>query len=135
MSDSAQEDGTDAASTGESGAMRKFWLFFSLLVLDLSASMILMTSIFPGIYDSQGTSKGYTLTGSILDLLILSAIRFTLAICAFLVSFYRGEVRQEYPFDLHHPNGLKKSRDEIEQEALEQGFMTWLRQYIFRVSL
>jgi hypothetical protein len=134
MSDSAQEDGTDPASTGESGASRKIWLFFSLLVLDLSASIILMTSIFPGIYDSEGTSKGYTLTGSILDLLILSAMRFTLAICGFLVSFYRGEVRQEYTFDLHHPNGLKKSRDELEQEALEQSFMTWLRQYVFRAA-
>lgn len=134
MSGLAQEDGEASPTVLERGARKKFCLFCSVLVFDLLTSVILMTPVVSKIYDFEDISKGYTIAGSILDLFILSIIRFALAICAFLASFCLGKVRQEYPFDLTHPNGLKKSRDELEQEALEQSFLTWLRQYAFRAA-
>eukprot|EP00980_Cylindrotheca_fusiformis_P014761 scaffold4025_cov106-Cylindrotheca_fusiformis.AAC.3 len=135
MSSSAQQVGGDVSAAGENGgSKRKCWLFFSVLGFDLLASVILMTPLVNRIYSIEGTSKGYTIGGSIVDLFILSGVRFVLAGVAFVVAFCRGQVRKEYPFDLFHPNGLKKSRDELEQEALEQSVFSWLRQYTFRAA-
>jgi hypothetical protein len=125
---------TEDPVANERKMTRKFALFCFVTLLDLTVSTIMMTPVIHKIYDYEGTTKNYTLSGSVLDLFILSALRFLLEILAFLISFWRGEIRPEYPFDLHHKNGLKKSRQELEQEALEQSFLSWLRRYIFRPS-
>jgi hypothetical protein len=67
-----------------------------------------------------------------LDLFFLGALRWAASIVAFIVAFYRGEIRPEYPFDMHRRNGVKKSREELEQESLEQTFFSWLWRYISR---
>jgi len=43
-------------------------------------------------------------------------------------------VREEYPFNVLHPNGKKKSRDELEEEALQQSFGTWCCRYVNRAA-
>lgn len=82
----------------------------------------------------EGTSEPYTLGGSLLDLLFLAAIRLVFALLALLISYCKGEIRPEYPFNLFHKNGIKKSREELEEEALEQSFFAWLSRYVSRPS-
>ncbi|KAL3944004.1 MAG: hypothetical protein SGBAC_001914 [Bacillariaceae sp.] len=122
------------SSKEEKTITRNFWLFFLMLVLDLVASVILMTPLIPKIYSLEGTSHIFKLPESIIDLGILSAARFSLALIAFSYSFASAGVRPDYPFDLYKANGDKKSSSELEQEALEQSFFSWFKNYVFRAS-
>lgn len=133
MSASGVEAEMDS-SKEEKAITRKFWLFFVFLVVDLGTSVILMTPIIPRIYHLEGTSNIFKLPESVIDLGILSAVRFVLALIAFLYSFSAAKVRAEYPFDLYKPNGDKKSTSELEYETLEQSFFSWLRNYVFRAT-
>eukprot|EP00535_Pseudo-nitzschia_heimii_P000051 CAMPEP_0197181692 /NCGR_PEP_ID=MMETSP1423-20130617/5899_1 /TAXON_ID=476441 /ORGANISM="Pseudo-nitzschia heimii, Strain UNC1101" /LENGTH=897 /DNA_ID=CAMNT_0042631989 /DNA_START=38 /DNA_END=2731 /DNA_ORIENTATION=- len=126
---------TDAKKTGT-------WLFrgaIFFLFLDVLVSVLVMSPILPWVRhhegsDSPSSTHNYTLAGSLLDLLVLSGCRVATASIAFLISFLRGRVREEYPFDVFHPNGKKKTRDELEQEALQQSFGTWLSRYVNRAA-
>jgi hypothetical protein len=109
-----------------------FWTFMGLISLDILFSVLLMLPILPWIYRYEGATQLYTFAGSMLDLLILSGVRIITLLVAFLYSFLKGEIRPEYPFDIYHRNGLKKSREELEQEALEQSFFTWLGRNVSR---
>lgn len=109
-----------------------FWTFLGLLLLDILFSVLLMLPILPWIYRYEGATKQYTFAGSMLDLLVLTGARVVTLLFAFLYSFLKGEIRPEYPFDSHHRNGLKKSREELEQESLEQSFFTWLGRHVSR---
>lgn len=111
---------------------RRCWSFFFVLLLDVTASVVLMTSFIPKISQREGTSQHFTFSGSVFDLFILSVLRFIFANIAFLISFWKGEIRPEYSFDILHKNGTKKSREELEQEALEQSFLSWLKRYTMR---
>jgi hypothetical protein len=109
-----------------------FWTFMGLLCLDILFSVLLMLPILPWIYRYEGATQNYTFAGSMLDLLLLTGARVVTSLFAFLYSFLKGEIRPEYPFDITHPNGLKKSREELEQEALEQTFLSWLGRHVMR---
>ena len=128
MTDQADVD----PSVEEGKRKRKCWTFFFVLLLDVITSVILLTSLIKPISKADDTSSHFTFSGSVLDLFILSILRFVFAIVAFIVSFTRGQVRPEYPFDMFHKNGVKKSRDELEREALEQSFFAWLKRYTLR---
>lgn len=77
-------------------------------------------------------AKNYKFGNSLFDILVLAATRICLALLAFAVSYCKGEVRPEYSFDMYHPNGTKKSREELEEESLEQSFSSWFRRYVSR---
>lgn len=78
-------------------------------------------------------SDHYTLWGSLIDLVILAALRILSGIVAIVVSYERAQVRPEFEIDLHHPNGEKKSREELELEALEEPFFpSWIWRYVTR---
>ena len=70
---------------------------------------------------------------SIVDLFILSMIRIIASTCALGISYYRKqndddqERHEWYPLELNHPNGTKKTRDELEEESLEQPILQWLK--------
>ena len=75
----------------------------------------------------QGETKKdhYTFATSMLDLLILTIARGAAIVIGFMISFSCGgssrkRSEDEYYFlDRHHrSNGLKKSREELEQEAV-----------------
>jgi hypothetical protein len=53
---------------------------------------------------------------------------------AFFFSFLTGKVRPEYPFDVHHPNGTKKSQEQLDEELLEQPFRVWFGNYLHRAA-
>ncbi len=64
---------------------------------------------------------------------ILAALRLKAAVFALAISYYRNEEPPQ-PFSLYHPNGDKKSREELDQEALEEAISLWLRRFIRRPS-
>ena len=129
------EADTDARKNG-------IWLFrgaIFFLFLDLLVSILIMSPLIPWVRhqegsDSPSSTHNYTLSGSLVDLLVLSGCRVATTSIAFVISFLRGRVRDEYPFDTFHPNGKKKTRDELEEEALQQSFGTWLSRYVNRAA-
>ena len=130
-----QEAG-DAATT-KNGV----WLFrgtIFLLFLDVVVSFLLMSPMIPWVKrhneSESSTNHHYTVSGSLLDLLLLSGCRVVTTSVAFCVAFLRGKIRDEYPFDVFHANGKKKTRDELEEEALQQSFGTWLCRYLNRAA-
>jgi hypothetical protein len=76
--------------------------------------------------------QGYKFSDSLFDLLVLAAARVSFALVAFLISYVKGEIRPEYSFNMYHDTGVKKSREELEEEALEQSFSLWFRSYVKR---
>ncbi len=84
------------------------------------------------ISSKQVTSRDYKFFDSLSDILVLAATRILLAMLAFSIAYCKGEIRPEYYFNVLHENGTKKSRDELEEEALEQSFLLWLKRYISR---
>ena len=77
-------------------------------------------------------SDHYTVWGSLLDLAILAGLRILSGFLSLIVSYEKGQVRPEFQFDLHHPNGVKKSREELEMEALEEPFYPWFVRFVSR---
>ena len=132
-----------AGDTDAATARDGIWLFRGavlLLFLDILVSTLLMSPILSWVRhhqeneSSSSSNHHYALDGSLLDLLLLSGCRVVTASVAFAISFLRGRVREEYPFDVLHPNGKKKTRDELEEEALQQSFGTWFCRYVNRAA-
>jgi hypothetical protein len=127
-------------AVGTATAKNGIWRFRGvvfLLFLDVLVSVLLMSPILPWVrrhQEDESNHHHYTLAGSLLDLIILSGCRVGTALIAFAVSFLRGRVRDEYQFAVVHPNGKKKTRDELEEEALQQSFGTWLCRYVNRAA-
>ena len=68
------------------------------------------------------------------DLAGLSVLRIITAVFALLRSYLSDTVPLESPFSLYHPNGEKKSREELDNEALEEHCCPWFRRYVSRPS-
>jgi ATP-binding cassette subfamily B (MDR/TAP) protein 9 len=113
----------------------KLGAFLVLLFLDGVISAILLTSLFPGIARTEYETSQFTFYGSLLDLFWLALARLTLAAGGLLVAFLTAEVPPEWPFSLYHANGEKKSREELENEALEEPFGPWFRRWISRPAV
>jgi hypothetical protein len=77
-------------------------------------------------------SDHYTFWGALSDMGILAALRIASGLIALIVSYERAIVRPEFQFDVHHPNGHKKSREELELEALEEPFFPWFKRFSSR---
>jgi len=139
---------TDQSATQKKGV----WLVrgtISLLLVDALVSTLLMSSILPWVRhqeddnddnndndnnDNNDNDHRYSFSGSLLDLLVLSVCRVATGLLACAVSYYRGTVRDDYPFPVVHPNGTKKTRDELEEEALEQSVGTWVLRCVRRAA-
>jgi hypothetical protein len=81
------------------------------------------------------TQGHYTLHGSLWDLSILAIPRILSALLAIIVSYHRLEPRPESPFDLHHATtGERKSKAELEGEALEEPFLPKIKRYVLRMG-
>mmetsp|Transcript_35132 Transcript_35132/g.38043 ORF Transcript_35132/g.38043 Transcript_35132/m.38043 type:complete len:947 (+) Transcript_35132:88-2928(+) len=141
---------TPTSQSSRPPKMEKLWLFrcvLFILFVDILVSTLICSPILPWVRrhehynDEEGDNDGdhhhyhYTFSGSLLDLLILSGCRVISALIAFAVSYCRADIRKEYPFDMYLPNGAKKSRDKLEEEALEQSFGTWFYTYVNRSAL
>jgi hypothetical protein len=123
------------------------WLFrctVLILFVDLLVSILICSPILPWVRhhehehddnDNDHNHNHYTFSGSLLDLLILSGCRVVSASIAFTISFCRGNISKEYSFDIYHKNKTKKTRDELEEEALQQSFTTWFCTYVNRSAV
>jgi hypothetical protein len=79
------------------------------------------------------TYKHYSLSGCVWDLALLGALRLVLALVGLVRAHHRAELPKS-PFEEYHRNGEKKSREELEQEALEEPCLPWFGRYIGRYS-
>lgn len=119
---------------GSKTSFRGIYWFCAVLALDLVSSVLLLSPTWTWIKKYGGeTLDHYTLYGSSIDLAILALVRLLVCVVALLVSFCIANVKEDfYYLELNHPNGDKKSRDELEQEALEEPFLPWFYRYLFR---
>mmetsp|Transcript_2359 Transcript_2359/g.6212 ORF Transcript_2359/g.6212 Transcript_2359/m.6212 type:complete len:921 (-) Transcript_2359:77-2839(-) len=130
--------GSNQAADGDASASntkntRLTWLMCFVLAVDAIGSMLLMLRIIPFITEYEGTAGGrFVFTESFLDLFVLAMCRIGLALLAFAYSYCKAEVRPQYSFNMYLPNGERKSREELEEEALEQSFVNWLATYVSR---
>ncbi|GKY95163.1 hypothetical protein MPSEU_000479800 [Mayamaea pseudoterrestris] len=113
----------------------KIGAFVAVLVIDATFSILLLTNIVPGVAVAEDETSQFSFCNSLKDLLVLAILRLTLGFGALLVSLIRAEVPPEWPFQLNHPNGEKKTREELENEALEEPFKPWICRWISRPAL
>ena len=113
----------------------KLWTFLALLVIDVVVSTLLLTPVLPVVknYEDE-TLSHYSLYGSLWDLAILAALRLMTAIVSLLCNFWSDSVPPESPFHLYHKNGDKKTREDLEYEALEEPLWTCFLRFIYRSS-
>lgn len=119
-----------------------FWSFlFTYAVL----ALIFMTPIVFSTFERQSTdTRGgllshYSLSNTLVDLFLLSVLIIVSAAHAMMQSYKCDDLhnKQSKPYphiESHHPNGCPKSREEIEQEALEEPFCPWFKRYISRYT-
>ena len=105
-----------------------------ILGLDSLISLVFLAPWIPSIQHAEATSSHYVFSSSLTDLAILAAARVVLGGLALLISYWKAEIPPEYHFDLYHPNGERKSQEELDQEALEDPLGPWLCRFVTRPS-
>jgi ABC-type multidrug transport system, ATPase and permease components len=140
---------TRDSSSSSLAEQRPSWVlvsgFCSFLLIYAILALIFMTPlVFPTFEkDSTNTQWGlltnYSLSNTLADLFFLSIIIIVSAVCAMIQSYNCDDLhnKQSKPYphiETHHVNGRPKSREEIEQEALEEPFLPWFRRYISRYT-
>jgi hypothetical protein len=122
-------------------AIRKLYLFLGILLLDTVVSVVVLAPIWPYLRHMEDASlfDHYSLHRSLVDLSFLASLRITASALALLICYCRAQLPTENPrydhFDKYHPNGDRKTREQLEQEALEEPFYPWLLRFIARPSL
>jgi len=145
----SERNAAQSASTSRPEEQKPSWkfvLFFSSFLLIYAVlSLLFMTPlIFPSFErKSTDTSGGiignYSLSLTLVDLFVLSICIIITATYAMVQSYKCNDLhnKQTRPFpyiELNHPNGSRKSREEIEQEALEESFCPWFKRFIARYT-
>jgi len=130
---STQRQSQDGNDEEKKQSYWKVWLFLGFLGFDAVSTLCLCTPLVPYVKQHEGaTLDHYTLYGSLSDLVILAMLRLITAAFALLRSYYSDAATPEPPFDLHHPNGDRKTREELDNEALEEPCCPWFRRYVSR---
>ena len=109
----------------------KVILFLCVLLVDATTTVLLTLPVFwwAKLYES---SEHYTLYGSFIDLTIVAALRIVAGLYSLLRSYCSNQAPPESPFELHHANGDRKTREELEHDALEEAWGPWCRRYLWR---
>jgi len=79
----------------------------------------------------------FTFYGTLMDLATVSALRLLAAFLAMLVAYYRPDLMgqsSETNLSNLHPNGDKKSQEDLDEEALEEPFYPWFVRFLKRPS-
>ena len=71
---------------------------------------------------------------SLLDVFFLSIVRILSVTIPIAKSYKKAQPPPPSPFLLYHPNGDKKTKSELEEEALEESFRPWFIRYTKRPS-
>ena len=136
----------NVAATEESNptkvAVWKLKFFTGVLLLDALISVVVLSPFWPYIRrveDASSSFHHYSLYRSLLDLSILAAARISTSVLALLICYLQAKLPPENPryehFNLYHPNGDRKSREQLEQEALEEPYWPWFLRFLVRPSL
>ena len=114
----------------------KIWVFLSALATDALFAILLLTPFVKALAPAldEKIPYHYTVYGCLYDLSILAALRLVASCMGLLVAHVTGFDPPEFPFPSHHPNGDKKSREELEFEVLEEGFGPWFCRFLKRPS-
>lgn len=126
-------DGSEASVVSKADR-RKLWMFLGTLVFDAVFSVLILTPFVKALWRPLNETSHYTVYGSLFDFSILAAFRLVTAGLGLFVSHASGFDPPEFPFPTHHPNGDKKSREELEFEVLEEGFLPWICRFLKRPS-
>lgn len=111
------------------------WVFVAVLLIDAIAAILLLTPILPVARKYEGENLShYTIYGSLWDLAVLAALRMIAAVVSMLQNYWSDSVPVESPFELYHRNGDKKTREELEHEALEEPIWPCFKRFVSRSS-
>ena len=112
---------------------RRLVFLLAFLAIDLTCTNVLLLPwTFLRIRRVEDETEHYTLYGSLVDLYALSVLRLLAAAYCLLRSYLQDDEPPSTPFDPYHPNGERKSREDLEEEALEEACTPWLRRYTSR---
>lgn len=123
-----------AAANEENSPDWKIKGMLYVLGLDSLVSLVFLAPWLPWIRHAEDASSHYTFASSLTDLAILAAIRVVSGGLSLLISYWKAKVPPEYHFDLFHPNGERKSQEELDQETLEEPFGPWVWRFLTRPS-
>jgi len=135
MSEQRQEE--EEEEEEEKPPYWKLKVAFGVLALDALISLVFLAPLFHWVRHIEDASSWshYNFATSLSDLALLAVIRLSLSGLALLISYCKAEIPPEYHFDLYHPiTGERKSREELEQEALEEDFGPWFWRFLTRPS-
>jgi ABC transporter transmembrane region len=125
----------------EEVSQRKLWRWrikamTLVLFLDGFVSLVLFYPLIPQIvHAEEGSSRHeYSFALSLLDLAVLGVLRIACGFGGLIVAYCTGHVPEEFPFPTHHPNGDKKTREELEQDGLEEPWYPWIKRQVTRPS-
>jgi len=107
-----------------------------MLLLDVFFGPHPVTLLSPArrIEHAADVTPRYTIHGSLCDLAFLAVARISAALFSVVVGYLQREAPPETPFDQYDKYGRKKSKEDLENEALEEPFLSALKRYVFRAS-
>lgn len=119
-------------------SLKPCFVFLSFLVFDILGMLLLDTPLIPGFQDSSCFNDSFSLSKSLLDLLLLSIIRIVSSLHCIIASYF-SKVPPPTTYGhlnpYHQPSGEKKTLEELEEEALEESWLPflirWVSQYSF----
>lgn len=133
--DPAETNNGEEEATNEEGAKNDDWklkAFLAFLVVDLVGNVLLLPPFWPWSH-LEGVSDFHTFGLNLVDVGIMSLLRLLSGIVAIVYCYWSADVKPEhYPLDLHHANGTKKTKEELDSEALEEAFWPWFVRFIQR---
>jgi ATP-binding cassette subfamily B (MDR/TAP) protein 9 len=128
-----QLDGSEGNEERVKQSYWKVWLFLFFLLVDAISSLVLCTPLFPFLRQHEGTTLDhYTFYGSFSDLAVLAVLRLITATFGLLKSYFHHVAIPESPFELYHQNGDRKTREELDNEALEEPCCPGFHRYVSR---
>lgn len=110
----------------------KFKLFGALCAFDLVFSLIFLTPLFQSIVAIEG-DKQHGFYRNLLDLGLLSVVRVLSSGLALLAAYYKQP--PERAVERFRPNGEQKTKEDLEQEVLEEPWWPWVQRFVQRPSL
>lgn len=134
-----QASNNDAHTDDSDEATKPYWkirAFTGILGLDILISVVFLAPFCPWLVHRAGDHLGrFNFNRSLNDLALCAALRITASFLAMIICYLFKKVPPQSIIPLYKPNGIKKTKEEIEQEALEEPFLPWFCRFIFRPSL
>ena len=126
-------EGGETSKSRKSAKWWHLWAFLGLLGLDVIASIFLLSPLVPKIASKEDIPNHYTVYGSLWDIALLAIPRILAALFCLAVSYNQPNPPPSSPFNWYHENGDRKTRIELEEEAMEEPFLPKLQRHVSRM--